>query len=143
MNLVETTDLIFQDWLAFIGSGSNFAFGNEDPTDAATGKKLDEGSSAWYRVSFREAGGGRANLNGEVGTRKYDRVGFLSIQCFSPTNTGEKTSKQMAEAARDYFEDRRLNNDIIYNNATVRPQPPDGKWFPVLLEIQVVFTDIK
>jgi hypothetical protein len=143
VNLVETTDLVFQDWLTYIGTATNFAFGNEDPINSATGKKLDEGSEAWYRISFREAGGGRANLNGEVGTRKYDRLGFLAVQCFSPTNVGEKTGKQMAEAARTYFEDRRLNNDIIYLNATARPQPPDGKWFPVLLEVQVVYTDIK
>lgn len=143
MNLQETIDLIYKDWVTYIGTASPFALGNEDPTDPNTGKKLDEGSVAWYRVSFREAGGGRANLNGEVGTRRYERRGFLAVQCFAPVNAGDKMGATMAEAAREYFEDRRLGNEIIYLNATARPQPPDGKWNPVLMEVETVFTDIK
>lgn len=143
MNLPETTDAVYKDWVTYIGSTSPFAFGNEDPKDAATGKKLDEGTKPWYRVSFRELAARRHNLNGVVGTRKYERVGLLFIQCFAPVNGGDKAGQQMAEAARDYFEDRRLNSDIIYLTGTIRPQPPDGKWNPVTLELEVEFTDIK
>ena len=141
--IVDTVDLVFKDWITYISTTSPYVFGNEDAKDPSTGKKLDDGNRPWYRVSVRESGGGRANLNGQVGTRKYERLGFLAIQCFAPVNAGDKLGLQMAEAARTYFEDRRLNNLIIYLNADIRPQPPDGKWNPVLLEVVIEFTDTK
>jgi len=141
--LPTTVDLIFKDWVTYIAAAAPFALPGEDPRDSTTGKKLEEGTRPWYRVSFREAGGGRSNLNGDVGTRRYVRLGFLAIQCFAPANAGSKAALQMAEAARAYFEDRRLTNEIIYLNATARPQPPDGRWDSVLMEVEVEFTEFK
>lgn len=146
-NLVVATDAIYSEWLSF-QAGSAYAdlvtlFGNEDSSE---GVKPEDGDVAWFRVTFREAAGGRANLNGSgVGSRLYERLGFLAIQCFTPVNQGQKAANAMAEAARDSFEDRRhaSNNDIIYLNASIRPQPQDGKWYAVLLEVEVEVTDRK
>lgn len=144
-DLPETTDLVYQDWVSYMGTASPYAFGNEDEDDPNTGKKLDDGSVAWYRVSFREAAARRANLNGVVGTRRFERTGFLAVQCFAPINAGDAAAMTMAEAARTYFEDRRLagNNEIIYLSGTIRPQPHDGRWNIVLLEVEVEFTQFK
>lgn len=139
-NLVEATDAIFKDWLAF-APATNFVFENE--VDPSTSITLFEGDSPWYRVSVRESGGGRANLNSVTGTRKYERLGFLAIQCFDLQNKGVKFVTGMAEDARTYFEDRRLDTTIVYLNADIRPQLPDGKWKPVLLEVAIEFTDTK
>lgn len=146
MNIVEATDAIYKDWLAFATAQSitdPVLFGNEDSVGDVN---PDEGSGPWYRVTYREAAGGRANLNGKVGTRRYERLGFLAIQCFAPVNKGVKTALTMAETARDHFEDSRsatASSEIIYLNADVRPQEADGKWFPVLLEVAVEVTDFK
>lgn len=138
MNLAQTTDLIYKDWVTFAATGPKpFCLGNEE------GEGLDQGSAPWYRVSVREAAGGRANLNGVPTTRRYERKGFLAIQCFAPVNGGDKAGMTMAEEARAYFEDRRLSNEVIYINANIRPQPPDGKWNPVLLEVAIEFTEFK
>lgn len=145
-NLLEAADAIYKDWLAYAAANSitdPVLFGNEDAVD---GVKPEEGTDPWYRVTYREAAGGRANLNGVVGTRRYERLGFLAIQCFAPVNAGVKTAFTMAESARDHFEDSRSATSsatIIYLNADVRPQEPDGKWFPVLLEVSVEVTDFK
>lgn len=145
-NLVDATDAIYKEWLDYLtASGSSLVtlLGNED---SSNGVKPEDEDEAWYRVSFREAAGGRANLNGSgQGTRLYERLGFLAIQCFTPVNTGQKAANTMAEDARDEFEDRRhpTNSDIIYLNASIRPQPQDGKWFSVLLEVEVEVTDRK
>lgn len=147
-NLVVATDAIYAEWLTFQAGSAYSAlvtlFGNED---SSNGVKPEDGDAAWFRVTFREAAGGRANLNGSgAGTRLYERLGFLAVQCFTPANTGQKAANEMAEAARDEFEDRRSlthPNDIIYLNANIRPQPQDGKWYAVLLEIEVEVTDRK
>lgn len=145
-DVLEATDAIYKDWLAYAAANSivdPVLFGNEDSVE---GVKPEDGEDPWYRVTYREAAGGRANLNGRVGTRRYERLGFLAIQCFSPVNTGTKTALTMARDARDHFEDSRSatsSSTIVYLNADVRPQEPDGKWFPVLLEVSVEVTDIK
>lgn len=139
-NLAEATDLIFKDWQTFAGS-ARYVFENEDQPGAAI--PLFEGNVPWYRVTVRELTGGRANLNGVVGTRKYERLGTLMIQYFNKTNIGVKDITTVAEAVRDYFEDRRLTNDVIYLAADVRQQPPDGKWKPILVEVTFEFTDHK
>lgn len=144
-NLVQATDAIYAEWLAFLAGASSSAvtiFGNED---SVGGVKPEEGDDPWYRVTFREAAGGRVNLNGTVGDRLYERLGFLSIQCFTPANVGQKPANTMAEAARTAFEDRRhpTLSSIIYLNANIRPQPQDGKWYAVLLEIEVEVTERK
>lgn len=141
-NLVQATDLIYAEWLAHAGTTVVTLFGNED---SAGGKKPEDGDKAWYRVTFREAAGGRANLNGGIGQKLYERLGFLAIQCFTPVNVGQKAANVMAEAARVAFEDRRhpTNSDIIYLNSNIRPQPQDGKWYSVLVETEVEVTDRK
>lgn len=145
-NLIQATDSIQKDWLAYAaaqGITDPVLFGNED---SVNGVNPDEGTAPWYRVTYREAAGGRANLNGVVGTRRYERLGFLAIQCFAPVNKGVKVAHTMAENARARFEDSRSVTSpatIIYLNADVRPQEADGKWFPVLLEVSVEVTDFK
>lgn len=147
MNLAESTDAIFKDWVTFAAGLSGnppYAFENEDedlPTSRGTA--LFEGTKPWYRVTVRELAGGRANLNGVTGTRKYERTGILSVQFFDLVNKGVKSITQAAEAVRDHFEDRRLNNDIVYLAGTVSQQPPDGKWKPILVDIEFEFTDTK
>jgi hypothetical protein len=145
--LVAATNAIYAEWLTFQAGSAYSAlvtlFGNED---SSGGIKPEDGEAAWFRVTYREAAGGRANLNGSgTGSRLYERLGFLAIQCFTPANTGQQAANEMAEAARAAFEDRRhpTNSDIIYLNASVRPQPQDGKWHAVLLEIEVEVTDRK
>lgn len=147
MNLVDATNAIYAEWLSFLAGSAHSTlvtlFGNED---SLGGVKPEDGELAWFRVTYREAAGGRANLNGSgTGTRLYERVGFLAVQCFTPANAGQQTANQMAEDARAAFEDRRhaTESDIIYLNASVRPQPQDGKWYTVLLEIEVEVTDRK
>lgn len=139
-NLAEATDLIFKDWITF-GVTDPYVFENEDAPDAVT--PLFEGNVPWYRVSVRELVGARANLNGVVGQRKYERTGLLSIQYFNLTNIGVKDITEKAELARDYFEDRRLSDDVIYLTADVRQQLPDGKWKPILVEVTFEYTDRK
>lgn len=145
-NLVEATDLIYRDFLAFASGASITSpvlFGNED---SVNGVKPEEGDDPWYRVTYREAAGGRANLNGASGSRRYERLGFLAVQCFVPVKTGTQAVLTMAEDARDNFEDSRSStspNTILYLNADIRPQQPDGKWYPVLLEVAVEVTDFK
>jgi len=143
-NLVQATDAIYAEWLAYLAgipSTDLTLFGNED---SVGGVKPEDSDSPWYRVTFREAAGGRANLNG-VGERLYERLGFLAIQCFTTVNVGQKAANTMAENARTAFEDRRHPTipTLIYLNASVRPQPQDGKWYAVLLEVEVEFTDRK
>lgn len=145
-NLAQATNAVYVDWLAYQAAspyaGLVALLGNED---SSGGLKPEDRDAAWFRVTFREAAGGRANLNGIVGTRKYERLCFLAVQCFTPVNVGTKNANEAAEAARLAFEDRRhaTNSSIIYLNANIRPQPQDGKWFAVLLEVQVEVTDQK
>lgn len=144
-NLAEATDLIFKDWIAYMATKPTptppYVFENEE--SEADARPLFEGSKPWYRVTTRELAGGRANLNGVVGTRKYERTGLLMIQFFDLQGKGVKSIQTEGEAMRDYFEDRRLSNDVLYLNADLRQQPPDGKWKPILLEITFEFTDRK
>lgn len=145
-DLVQATDSVYVEWLSYLsGAGSDAVtvFGNE--RQAPNGVDPEASEDPWYRVSFRESSGGRANLNGVTGSRKYERTGFLAIQCFAPVRGGEQTAKLMAESARDRFEDRRHETDsrIVYLDATIRPQPTDGKWDIVLLEVEVEYTDTK
>lgn len=145
-NTIEAADAAYKDFLAYAsGAGitDEILFLNEN---AVGGVEPEDSTAPWYRVTYREAAGGRANLNGVVGSRRYERLGFLAIQCFVPANTGSKAANTMAEGARDYFEDSRsatLPDTLIYLNADVRPQQADGKWFSVLLEVATEATDFK
>lgn len=143
-DLAQATDLIYKDWQTYANALSPvppFVFENEDQPNATT--PLFEGNAPWYRVSIRELSSRRGNLNGVVGTRKFERLGLLSIQYFNKTNIGVKNITTVAEAVRRYFEDRRLTNDIIYLAADVRPQPQDGKWKPILVEVNFEYTEHK
>ena len=144
-DLAEATDAVFKDWIAFVatlGTGApEYVFENEGGPEG--NEPLYEGNAPWYRVTVRELAGGRANLNGVVGTRKYERTGSLLVQHFDLANKGVKAITQAAEAVRDYFEDRRLSTDIVYLAGEIRQQPTDGKWKPILVDVTFEFTDRK
>ena len=72
-------------------------------------------NTLWIRPSIQHVGGGQASLSGAIGTRRFDRYGMLTIQCFSPVGDGNTDADDLAGSLLNSFEGIR-NSQVWYRN---------------------------
>ena len=72
-------------------------------------------NTLWIRPSIQHVGGGQASLSGAIGTRRFDRYGMLTIQCFSPVGDGNTDADDLAGSLLNSFESIR-NSQVWYRN---------------------------
>lgn len=97
----------------------------------------------WARMVFRNRGGPQ-NTFGKPGVRKFDRVGSMFVQVFTPLQEGTGQGTDLAQLVVDAFEGERIpGTSICFNEVIVRQAPPSGDWNQVTVEVNFRYTVIK
>lgn len=96
---------------------------------------------SWVRLSVRHFGGGQFTL-GPKGQRKYNRIGMIIGQVFTPLIKGTQSGASLAHAFRAIFEGERFSDVYAWDGRLV-PVGPDGKHFQTNVEIDITFEETK
>jgi len=109
------------------GSTTPIIWGSDDPTEKP--------NTTWVRFNIRHSDGFQATM-GSPGSNRFDRVGVLTIQVFSPENQLGTDAVDKSTTILDLYSG--LNdNGIEYYDAIVREIGNDGYgWY----QINVVMT---
>lgn len=133
--LNEARGRIYQDFATAWGATSALTFDNEDFSPPA--------GLPWVRLAVRHESAQQESL-GEPGARKFERLGRVFVQVFTPLDTGAATADNLASAARAVFEGKTLTpENIRFHAVTVREIGPDGAWYQVNVEAQFSYTETK
>lgn len=98
---------------------------------------------SWVRLTVRHTGSAQESL-GPVGRRKFERIGSVIVQCFTPLDTGAAGADTLAQAARTIFEGRTLSPEAIrFTDCVVREIGVDGAWFQANAEAFFTYTETK
>lgn len=82
----------------------------------------------WFRFSVRHIDGSQSSL-GEVGSRRFNRIGLVTVQIFIPAGArGLTQADKLGKMAVDAFEGKDVSG-IWFRNVRLIEVGPSGPWF--------------
>lgn len=82
----------------------------------------------WFRVVVRHTDSDQSSL-GEANNRRFNRVGLVSVQVFTPAGArGLTLADQLGKMAVDAFEGKEADG-VWFRNVRLQEIGPDGPWF--------------
>jgi hypothetical protein len=119
--------LVYAALSALTGPPKIFWEGKVLPTSAQP-TSTDE----WVQVSLRHVVGRQASLAGANGARRWNRTGFITVQCFAPLAAGGvQAATQLASVVRDALQGQQTEDCVWFRNARINEVGPDRDWFQV------------
>ena len=124
-----------------IWSPTGFPFELEN--ESFTPPNADAGTP-WARMVVRHQDGMIDSL-GRVGNRRFDRLGALFVQVFTPLQEGTRRTKQLAQLVSDGFEGSSIPGTTICFNDTIAREGgvSDDVWYMTTVEINFRYTEIR
>lgn len=100
--------------------------------------------ATWCRVSLRHSTGNQASLAGEDGVRRWNRTGFITVQCFAPlANNGVRVATEMASVVRDALQGKQSEHCVWFRNARIQEIGIDADWFNVNAIIDFDYDELR
>lgn len=88
--------------------------------------KVPDEEIPWARVKLTHVTGAHGTINGQVGCRRFDSTGFVTVQVFAPVGDGKARVLNLAQTVRYAYEDARL--PVWFRNIRVNEIGPSGNY---------------
>jgi len=95
----------------------------------------------WVRLGVRFTEGVQDSF-GAIGTRKFLKLGLLSIQVFTPIDSATDVNDALCQQVQDLYEGVRID-DIWFINGGIRYSGSDGDWYQQNVVFTIIFEDVK
>lgn len=100
-------------------------------------------SGAWARVTVRHAEGEQETLSNSAGSRRFGRVGTVTVQIFTPHNEGGTLSDQLVEIVEKAFMGVTTSpGRVIFRRVRSNEIGQDGQWFQVNVLADFEYSEI-
>ncbi len=135
--LNDVEEALLARWVAIWAGRTPFVFQDE--------KFEGPGDAPWARVLIQSRPGGPGTM-GSPGNRKMDRAGVVFILLRQPPNGDSGALTDLAEAARDIFENCRIGpHDTRFGAGQIGAQDTveQGRWTGVTVEARFDYEQIK
>lgn len=127
----ETLYEAFKD--AWVAQSAPYFFDNEVATPDAAG---------WLRLVVRHRSGEQETL-GPIGSRKFERVGSVIVQVFTPLDEGTSVSDTLVDLVREVFEGKTLSGIRFAGVTTREIGPTVDKWYQVNVDAPFNYDETK
>lgn len=98
----------------------------------------------WLRVSLLHATGRQSSLAGADGVRRWNRTGFISVQCFAPLARGSvQRATRLACVVRDALQGKQTASCVWFRNPRVNEVGEDKDWFNVNATIDFDYDELR
>ena len=112
------------------------------PTSAANPAPTQ--NDVWLRASLLHATGNQASLAGVDGVRRWNRTGFISVQCFAPLARGSvQKATQLACVVRDALQGKQTESCVWFRNPQINEVGEDRDWFNVNATIDFDYDELR
>jgi len=136
VNVIDAREAIYATFVAAWGTTSALTLDGEAFSPPA--------GAPFVRLAVRHTGSQQESL-GDVGNRKFNRVGSVFVQVFAPKDQGARVADQLAHAARAILEGTHFSgSDIrIFAAATRELGPDEDGYYQVNVEAAFDYTERK
>ncbi len=116
-----------------------FALENEKFTPPSV-----DSPTPWARMVVRHNAGTQDSL-GPAGNRRFDRLGSLLVQVFTPLQEGTRQSKELTQTVIEGFEGTSITGTTICFNDVIAREvgSSDDVWYMAVIEITFRYTEIR
>lgn len=98
----------------------------------------------WLRVSLQHVTGRQSSLAGEDGVRRWNRTGFISVQCFAPLARGSvQAATKLACVVRDALQGKQTASCVWFRNPRINEVGEDKDWFNVNATIDFDYDELR
>lgn len=106
-------------------------------------RPTEDETKSWLRVTLRPATGIQETL-GRVGNRRFERIGFLFVQIFTPLDKGMQASDYLSDNIIDFIEGGETVGKIPFQNVS----PPndignEDTWNQVNISAEFMYHNLK
>lgn len=96
---------------------------------------------SWARVIVNHISGGQASLAGDIGTRRFNRNGFVQIEIFSPIGDGRTKNYELGQKVLNAYEDAR--NEVWFRNAHLREVGSSGGFEQTNIIVRFQYDEVR
>lgn len=101
-------------------------------------------NDTWLRVSLQHVSGNQASLAGVDGVRRWNRTGFITVQCFAPLASGSvKKATELACVVRDALQGKQTASCVWFRNPRINEVGEDKDWFNVNATIDFNYDELR
>lgn len=101
-------------------------------------------NDTWARVSLMHVTGRQSSLAGVDGVRRWNRTGFISVQCFAPLARGSvQRATQLACVVRDALQGKQTASCVWFRNPRISEVGEDKDWFNVNAIIDFDYDELR
>jgi hypothetical protein len=115
------------------------------PTNAQTNPEPTQ-DDTWLRASLRHGAQGQGSLAGENGVRRWDRTGFITVQCFAPLKAaggGVQRATLLACVVRDALQGKKTASGVWFRRPSINEIGEDRDWFNVNATINFEYDELR
>jgi hypothetical protein len=115
------------------------------PPDAAAIAASDDTNAApvpWARVSTAITAGWQATM-GDVGNRRFDTEGILTIEIYTPRGDGLTSARILHRLVEQAFQGVSTLNGVWFRNVRTVPAQPSGPWSHANVIIEFLYDEVR
>lgn len=98
---------------------------------------------AWAVAFIRHAAGFQATLCGEIGQRTFTRLGYITVQIFSPVARGLHEARALAKVVTDAYEGFSTPGGVWFRNVRMNEVGREGDNFQVNVVAEFRYDEIR
>lgn len=96
----------------------------------------------WLRVGLRHESGGQATLGSDTGKSRFERLGTLFVQVFTPAGGGYLLSDDISDTILTGLEGQTTPCGVWFRRGRLQEQGKDGLWTSCLVLIDFEYDQI-
>jgi len=106
-------------------------------------KQRSQNEEPWSVVTLNHASGFQATLSGADGSRTFARLGFLTVQIFTPNGKGLQDAYDLAKVVSDAFEGISTPGGVWFRNVRLNEVGRDGEFFQLNVIVEFRYDEVK
>jgi len=140
----EIMDVIFTAWTATVAPLGYETLLYEDNTQPRP-EDVDINGDVpnWGRASVQHLDGFQPTLTSDTGTRRFRRLGQVTVEIYSRQGKGRSTSDIASQAILDSMEGKTTPGDVIFRRVRLIELGQTGPWFRVNVLASFEYDEVK
>jgi len=106
-------------------------------------KQRSKDEKPWAVATLQHSAGFQSTLSGAVGSRTFTRLGFLTVQIFTPNGKGLQDAYDLAKVVSDAFEGISTPGGVWFRNVRLNEVGRDGEFFQLNVVVEFRYDEVK
>jgi len=106
-------------------------------------KQRAKDDDPWAVVTLQHSAGFQATLSGAQGARTFARLGFVTVQIFTPNGKGLQEAYDLSKVVSDAFEGASTPGGVWFRNVRLNEVGRDGKFHQINVVAEFRYDEVK